>query len=55
MGAICPGRWHDWHLAWRMGRISVAKESILVGDAGSWERTSMTSMPQPAANAASHE
>src|SRR5579862_5230933 len=25
MGAICPARWQFWHLAWRMGAMSLAK------------------------------
>src|SRR5260221_8261789 len=24
MGAICPARWQFWHLAWRMGAMSLA-------------------------------
>src|SRR5687768_10422273 len=26
MGAISPGRWQPWHLAWRMGATSFVKE-----------------------------
>jgi hypothetical protein len=27
IGAIWPGRWHDWQFFWRMGRTSLLKET----------------------------
>jgi len=33
IGAIEPGSWHDWHLAWKMGATSLENVTALEGSA----------------------
>jgi hypothetical protein len=33
IGAIEPGSWHDWHLAWKMGATSLVKVTARSGAA----------------------
>jgi hypothetical protein len=52
MGAIDPGSWHDWHLAWKMGATSLVKVTVRSGaaavadpDSASHPAAARTAMP----------
>jgi hypothetical protein len=41
IGAIDPGSWHDWHLAWKMGATSFENVTGLVGSAAAAGKASI--------------
>jgi hypothetical protein len=40
IGAMDPGSWHDWHLAWKIGATSFENVTVFVGSAAAAGRAS---------------
>jgi hypothetical protein len=49
IGAIDPGSWHDWHLAWKIGATSFENVTVRAGAFGACANAVFEAASRPAA------